>query len=55
MPEMHRSIAMMILERSGINVAGRFLKTARPKNEWIDDVEDPESIIRELKEQKLSN
>jgi len=41
---------MMILERSGINVAGRFLKTARPKNEWIDDVEDPESIIKELKE-----
>ena len=39
----------MILERGGFTIAGRFLKTARLKGEWIDDVEDPESIIRRLK------
>jgi len=43
----------MVLERSGIYVEGRFLKTIRPKNEWIDDVEDPESIIRRLKGENI--
>ena len=43
----------MILERSGITVAGRFLKTARPRNEWLYDVEDPASMINKLKEQNI--
>ena len=43
----------MIPGRSQICVTGRFLKTARPKSEWLDDIEDPESIIRELKEQNV--
>jgi len=43
----------MVLGSNEICVTGRFLKTARPKNEWLDDVEDPESIIRELKGQNV--
>ena len=43
----------MILGSNEICVTGRFLKTARPKNEWLDDIEDPESIIRELKGQNV--
>ena len=42
---------MMILERNGIYIVGRFLKTARIKNEFINDVEDPEAVIGELKKQ----
>ncbi len=32
-----------------IVVTGKFLKIARLKEEWYEDVEDPESIIRQLK------
>lgn len=44
---------MMILELGGITVAGRFFRMARPRNEWINDVEDPAAIIRELKAKKI--
>jgi hypothetical protein len=39
----------MILENIEFYVRGRFLKTAGIINEWVDDIEDPESIIGELK------
>jgi len=43
----------MILESIEFYVRGRFLKTAGLKNEWLDDVEDPESIIGELKRRNI--
>jgi hypothetical protein len=43
----------MILESIEFYIRGRFLKTAGLKNEWIDDVEDPESIIGELNKRNL--
>jgi len=43
----------MTLESIETYVAGKFLKIARPKDEWIDDVEDPESIIRGLEARNI--
>ena len=30
-------------------ISGRFIKTAALRNEWQEDVKDPETVIRELK------
>jgi len=40
---------MRILERNGIFVVGRLFRTARIKNEFIVDVDDPEALIAELR------
>lgn len=44
---------MLRLEADAVTVSGRFLRTARPWNEWIRDICDPEEIIRELKARKV--
>lgn len=38
----------MILGNTEISISGRWLKTAVLKNQWIDDIEDPEPIIKQL-------
>ena len=42
----------MILENTEFYFGGRLLKTAGLRNSWIEDVEDPEAVIRELKRRK---
>jgi hypothetical protein len=36
-------------ENKAFIISGRFIKTTALKNEWREDVEDPEEVIRELK------
>jgi hypothetical protein len=43
----------MRLENTEFYVLGRFLRTAGIKKEWIDDIEDPEAVIGELKRRKV--
>lgn len=42
----------MILESTEFYIGGRLLKTAGLRNSWIEDVEDPEAVIGELKRRK---
>lgn len=43
----------MILGNTEISITGSWLKTARLKFQWIDDIEDPEFIIKELKDSHI--
>ena len=36
-------------ENKAFIISGRFIKTAALKNEWQEDVDDPEKVVRELK------
>jgi hypothetical protein len=38
------------VDRHNLIITGKFVKTARTDQEWYEDVEDPESIIRILKD-----
>lgn len=39
----------MMISHNHIIVTGKFIKTARLKEEWYIDIEDPENIIRQIK------
>jgi hypothetical protein len=36
-------------ENKAFTISGRFIKTAGLKNEWLEDVKNPQEVIRELK------
>ena len=43
----------MLVHGKHITITGKFLKTARLKEEWYDDVDDPKNLIKALKSHKV--
>jgi hypothetical protein len=43
------TVEAVTVERNTFVVSGRFIKTASPKEEWQDDVNDPERVVRTLR------
>ena len=39
----------MIVDNKEIKITGRFIKTARLKEEWYEDVDDPKALLEEIK------
>ena len=42
----------MLVENKEIKITGRFVRMARIKEEWYEDVKNPESIIKKLKDKR---
>ena len=45
----HRTVRIGVRDHV-YDISGRWLKTARPDDEWFEDVEDPESIVAALEQ-----
>ncbi len=41
------------IEEKRIVKVGRFYKTAMPKDQWFEDIEDPESLIKKIKKSRM--